>query len=90
MIFAFRSVRHSDGLGVLALPLDVDGVVVKATGAIDLAGQHFGGGVDAGGLVLEGDIEPLLLVETQLFGQHEREIDLFVQAPDHDAHTGRR
>lgn len=49
-----RDLQHrNDGLGELARPLQRDGVVVEATRALNLAGDHLRRGVDARALVLE-------------------------------------
>jgi len=65
-------------------------VVVEPDHRVDLAGQHGVLGVDTGRLVGELDVQALLGVEAELLGEHGRQVDLFVQATDHDLHGGLR
>jgi hypothetical protein len=67
--------------------MQVDVVVVEAADAVHLPRQHRGLSVDAGGLVLELDVQPGRLVVAELLGKRERQVDLLVQASDHQRHA---
>ena len=63
-----RLLQLDDRLGLLALALQVDGVVVEADHAVDLSGEHGGFRVDAGRLVGQLDVQPLRGEVAELLG----------------------
>ena len=74
----------------LAFGLQVDGVIVEPDHALHLARQQRGRGLRAGGRVEQFDVEALLLEEAELGGELRRQIDLLVDAADHDLDRGLR
>ena len=80
--------RHAaeldDRFGVFAEGLEVDGVVVEADHALDRAGQHLVGGLDARRLAEQRDVESLVVEVAEFSSKHGRQIDLLLDAADHD------
>ena len=72
---------------VLALGLEVDGVHVPGAGHVDLPGDHRGLGADAARLLgRELHVDAVLLVEAQVLGELVGQVDLLVDAADHQCH----
>ena len=81
---ARRTVDLHDGLDELALRLQVDAMVVEAADALHGASEQFVLGIDARRLGEELDVKALLLEVAEPLREHERQIDLLLQAADHD------
>jgi hypothetical protein len=69
---------------VLALGLEVDGMHVPGAGHVDLAGDHGRLGPDAA-VLFSGqlDVDSVFLVEAQVLCQLVGQVDLLVDAADH-------
>ena len=74
-----------DALDALALGLQVDGVVVEADDAIDVAGDQHVLGLRAGGFGEQVDVESLLGEVAELLGELGRQVDHLLDPADHDA-----
>ena len=81
---ARNAAELDDRFGVLAERLQVDGVVVEADHALHRAGQHLVGRLDARRLAEQRDVETLVGEIAQFPGEHRRQIDLLLDAADHD------
>ena len=64
-------------------------MIVEADDALHRTGQHFVGGLDAGGFAQQFNIEPLVGEIAQLLSEHRRQIDLLFNAADHQRNVSR-
>ena len=88
---ARRAGELDDVDDVLALGLEVDGVDVPGAGHVHLAGGHRVLGADAA-VLLGGElhVHAVLLVEAEALGELVRQVDLLVDAADHQLDGGHR
>ena len=70
------------------LGLQVDGVIVETDHAGDFPRQQRGRGRLTGRRVVKLHVEALFLVVAELLGELGRQVDLLVDAADHDLHLG--
>ena len=59
-------------------------MIVEAYDALDRAGQQLVFGINASGLGEQLDIQPLVLEVAELLGELGRQIDLLLEAADHE------